>query len=452
MVGSAWQVGPWMALALLVVGGCVLRPEGAAREAERLDAAAADAGYATDARPASRPASALPENPTRDDILRRALLANGELEAAFHAWAAAVQRIDQAGSWPTQPLELGFEYMFSGERMKSFDRMTFSGGLMDASALPQKARASAEVAWRDAESAGARFRAVKFDLQKRVLQAHADYALQAERVRIEEQNRSLLRLVSETAGARVRAGASQQEQVRAEVALRLAETELATSRAALESQRARLNGLMGRDAGAALPPPSALPAPRRVPGDDAALLAAGVSHNADLAALGADEAARAAAIRRARLEYLPEINPMAAFTGSVSQALGAAVVLPTQAPKIRAMVAEARADLRRVEAEAAQARADRAAMYLSTLLTMRDAERRARAFDDGILPLAARAVELARQGYASGATSYLDLIDAQRTLLDARLLSAEAWTTRERMLAELEALAGMDIETLEDAP
>jgi outer membrane protein TolC len=434
-------------LLTILASGCVIKPSGSADELVRLEREAARQGYETD-RTRRTVLPELPENPTWRDILRRAFYANGDLEARFHEWAMAVQRIDQAGSWPSQNLELGFEYMFSGEQMKAFDRTTVSANLMDASALPSKTYESAKIAWRDAQAAGERFRAAKFSLQAQVLQAWADYALQAERVRIQVENVQLLRLVSSTAASRVRTGAAQQEQLRADVTLKLAENELTTFRSELDQQRAALNALLLRPPEMPLEPPATLPEPRRLVADDDALLAAGVENNAELSALGFDESGRRSAIERARQEYLPEINPMAAFTGSVSQSIGAAIVLPTQLPKIRAMVAESRADLRRVQAALSQSRSDRASQFAVAVLAMRDAERRAQLFRLDVIPLATRTAELSRQGYSSGTVIYLDLIDAQRTLLETRLLLAEAITAREKRLAEIESLAGVDVETI----
>jgi outer membrane protein TolC len=207
------------------------------------------------------------------------------------------------------------------------------------------------------------------------LQAWADYVLQAQRVRIQEENTRLLGLVASTAASRVRAGGSQQEQLRADVAARLAENELATARTELEQQRAMLNNILRRSPEAPLQPPSELSPPRRALTSDDAIIAAGVNNNADLAALGFDESARRAAIVRARQEYLPEINPMAAFTGSISQSVGAAIALPTQLPKIRSMISEARSDLRRVQAGVAGAQADRASQFAVALLGRRGATR-----------------------------------------------------------------------------
>ena len=53
-----------------------------------------------------------------------------------------------------------------------------------------------------------------------------------------------------------------------------------------------------------------------------------------------------------------------------------------------------------------------------------------------------------RQNYSTGTSSFLDLIETQRTVLEIRVMIAESQIEREKQLAELEALAGVDIETL----
>jgi outer membrane protein TolC len=186
-----------------------------------------------------------------------------------------------------------------------------------------------------------------------------------------------------------------------------------------------------------------------VPADDAALLAAGVGASPELKALAFEQTGRRDALERARMEYLPDINPFAAITGDVSQVIGADVMLPTVIPRIKGMVKEARADLRRVDAMARQTRLDRAAEYVAAVYALRNTERQAALFEKQVLPSAQRVLENVRQSYSAGTGGYLDLIEAQRTLLDVRLTIAEAKAAREKHLADLEALAGVDIETIE---
>src|SRR5439155_18110304 len=104
----------------------------------------------------SRALPELPDHPSWRDVLHRAFLANGELEAAYFEWQAAVARINQAAAYPNSNVAVGFDYMFSGERMKSWDRTTISAGF-DPSlylALPTKVTKAGEGARDEARAAG----------------------------------------------------------------------------------------------------------------------------------------------------------------------------------------------------------------------------------------------------------------------------------------------------------
>jgi outer membrane protein TolC len=435
-----------LAGALVLASGCVLAPEEAKDEQARLDNAGT--GYKQPFEKRELPE--IPAEPTWRDVLHRAFLANGDLEAAYHEWAMAVSRIQQAGAYPNSSVSLGFEYMFSGESMKAWDRTTLSAGFDSSESLllPNKVYQSGKIATRDAQAAGERFAAAKFQLQRRVLNAWVDYALMAEKVRIQRENTSLLKLLNETAEGRVRAGGSQQDLLRTDIEFRIADDELRTMESELPRMRAMLNAMLGRSPDASLTAPPALPLPRTVPADDAALLAVGVGTNPELKALAFERTGRRDALERARMEYLPDINPFAAITGDVSQVIGADVMLPTVIPRIKGMVKEARADLRRVDAMARQTRLDRAAEYVAAVYALRNTERQAALFERQVLPSAQRVLESVRQSYSNGTGGYLDLIEAQRTLLDVRLTIAEAKAAREKHLADLEALAGVDIETI----
>ena len=433
----------------VLLSGCVLAAGGAKQE----KAALLDAG-----RPYTRQFSqrTLPEvaaDADWRDILQRAFLANGELEAAYFEWAAAVARIRQAGAYPNTPVAVGFEYMFSGENIKAWDRTAVTVGTdpMENLAFPTKTYQAAKVALADARAAGRKFLAAKFDLQRRVLSEYLDYALLAEMGRIQRDNAALLKLVFDTAISRVQAGAAQQEVLRAEIAYRLAEDELKVTEADLPRKRAVLNALMGREPDATLSPPQRIPPPRTVAADDARLLSIAVNSNPELAGLSRQVQGRRDALELARMRYIPDINPVVGFTGGVEQLVGAMVSLPTVLPEISGAIKEARADLRRMQAMYRQTRLDRGASFVAALHALRNSERQVEVFETRILPRAEQAVRVAHQSYAAGGTTFTDLIDIQRTLLDVRLMIAEVKAAREKSLAELEALAGVDIETVAPA-
>ena len=64
------------------------------------------------------------------------------------------------------------------------------------------------------------------------------------------------------------------------------------------------------------------------------------------------------------------------------------------------------------------------------------------------MPSAREAYRIASTSYTLGGSSALEVIDAQRTLLDVRLMIVESKAEREKKLAEMEELAGVDVETL----
>ena len=151
----------------LGLNSCVLAPDGTREEHAKLTANS----------PLFEPPiekRQLPEVPAQVDwraALQRAFLANGELESAYFEWKAALTRIVQASTWPNSNVAVSFSYMFSPEKMKFWDRATIGVGF-DPSvtlSLPIKIETAGEVALEAARQAAEKFRAIKFDLQRRVL-------------------------------------------------------------------------------------------------------------------------------------------------------------------------------------------------------------------------------------------------------------------------------------------
>jgi outer membrane protein TolC len=431
---------------LIAVAGCSLAPREAADERERMLAA----GAAYEPPAAERLLPDLPPEADWRALLRHAFLANGDLEAAYFEWRAAVERIDVAAGYPNSNASLGFEYLFSGDNLTGWDRTSLSLGFdpMQNLSFPTKVIAAGRVATEEARAAGERFAAAKFALQRQVLDAYLDYALLAERLRLQRADQELRRLAADTAAARVRGGMPQQDLLTAEVERQHGEHELLDLDATLPQRRARLNALVGRPVDAPLPPPTTLPAPRPLPADDAPLLAAGTRANPELAALARDAAGRADALDLARQQFFPDINPFAGIQGSMEQVIGAAVTLPTKIPQILAGIREARATLRAREALARQGQLDRGAAFVAALLALRSSERQLALLEHHVAPAAAAAAGAAERTYAAGGGDLMSYIAARRALLDLHLAIAETRIAREQQVAEIEQLAGIDAERL----
>jgi len=430
----------------LALTGCVLSPAGTSNERAKADTASK--AYETPL--SSRQVPDLPAEASWRDVLSRALLVNGELEAAFYEWKVALARIDQAAVWPNSNVAVSFSYMFSSENVKAWNRTTLGVGFDPAMnlTLPVKARTAGKVALDAAREAGERFRAVKFDVQRKVLSAYFELALTEELIRIEQDNLSLLKLLVDSAATRAQAGGPLQDLLKAQIESRTAESDLANTRAKAASMRSMLNAMVGRAADASLTLPTTLPSSRPINVDDSHLIAVAVTQNPELAALAQQVAGRKDAIELARLAYLPDFGPSASITGNVSQSIGTMLMLPTKAPAIRAAIDEAQAMRASSEAMLRQTRQDRGASFVATLYLMRNAERQSELYRQRIIPSTQALVSSSRSAYAAGTAGFADLVDSERMLLSMRRMLAEARVEREERLVDLEALAGVDIETL----
>lgn len=430
----------------IVLNGCSLEPQATDLERARL----MDAGKSFVEPYDKRQLPALPAQPAWQDVLQRAFLSNGELEAAYFQWQAAVHRITIESAYPNTNVQVGFDYMFSKENMKAWDRTTVTVGFDPAMMLqwPDKVRKASQIALEEARLRGERFAAVKFALQRQVLIAWLDYGLMAERVRIETENVRLLRRISDTAVQRVQTGAAQQDLLKAQAEYEMARNDLASTTSELQSMRVMLNGMLARPSDATLPPPKTLPSPRTLSADDAQLIGVAVDANPELAALAHEIAGRKDALELARMAYIPDIAPQFSMTGSISQAVGTMVSLPTNLTKIRGSIQEAESLIRSTEAMARQTRSDRTASFVAALYATRNHERQIALFSEVILPKARQILSASVRAYSNSSIGLVELVDSQRTLLEVRRLLAEAKTAREKRLAEMESLAGVDIETL----
>jgi outer membrane protein TolC len=355
-----------------------------------------------------------------------------------------------AGAYPNTNLALGYQYMFSGENMKAFDRGTFIAGTDPAMnlSLPAKVAQAAQVALEEAKAKGKRFEAAKFALQQKVLTQYYDMALTAERLRIQQETADLLKMVVDVSAQQVRGGAAQVDVLKAQTEYAMAQDELANMKVELASMRAMLNGMLARSPDAPLEPPAQLPAPRPLPLDDAQLLQAAMQRNPELAELAFQAQARQQAIELARMAWWPDFFVQVSIQGSIQQALMAMVMLPVNAPAIQAGIDEADAMHQAALAMLRQGGFDRAGQFVATLQAVHNHERQAALYRDDIIPRSRQAFDNSLQAYTGGVIGFADVIDSLRVLLGARQSLAQARMNREKRLAELETLLGADLEAL----
>ena len=426
----------WAVLTFLLCPGCG-EPRGVREERE----AAVLEGKAYESPRPERELPALAGPLAVNDLLRHAFLGNASLEADYHLWRQALERIAPASSWD-QP-QLGFEYLTSSGMMRAWDRTTLE--ISQTIPTAGKLGFKKDAAFAEAMAARRRFENAKFMIQARVLSASADYTYLGEAIAANQENLRLLSYVAELAAARLKVGLGRQEDLlKAQVEVETAENDLKMLQAQRPAQGAALNALLGREASLPLPFPVSEPVDP-VPGPDPDLIRLAAERNPELAAMAEEVRGRKDALAYARRAWVPDLTLGYEVMGDLEASVTGMLTLPLRAGRIRAAIREARAAMSETEARRLGASDDLQARVVIALAMLRDADRQVGLYTVSILPKAEQALAAAIAGYgAAGGGDFLDVLDIQRTLLETRLARARAVAGRAKALSELEAAVGMD--------
>ncbi len=383
-----------------------------------------------------------------ETLVEYAWRTNGAVRAALLEWVAAVARVrDQAG-YPNTNLHLSLEAMLGSG--------SFGGGELTAAvsndpmtnlALPFKVMGAARVALEEARRAEAAFHAQRLALREQVAQSFFAWVSATRRAELARQRVQWLQRAEENTRAALAVGArSQPEWLEVVNALIEARNESINVSSTAEILRQQLNALLGRPAVAELRPPATLRSSPEWPGRARELRAQLESFTPQLAALRAEVAARGEALALARLQFFPDINPMAAFTGSVSQAVGAGVVLPLTWRKLQAQMAVAKALLAASQALLQQAEHDLQAELAATLVVLDSLERQRQLWSGQLLPNWNLSCASLRRAYEAGREPFAAWARAEAMRLEAEAVLTELTARREQQLVRLAVLLARDDE------
>jgi outer membrane protein TolC len=423
-------------LALAVLGGCTVHPDG--EKEERQAALSAE----------PKPQMEFPANPTREDLVRFALLNNAEVEQDYCQWRSAIEQVPIDGTQATNlTLSLG-TVLDEGKFARDRTTVSAANDPMTDIVLPPKLSTAAQRSLENARAAGVRFRKAQFELRRKVLSAYDDYALSSELVRLSQRDILLLKTTADITAARSQAGmAGQQDLLKARNELDLQQNDLESMQSQLPIQRAMLNALLNRPATADIPLPDHLPAPTPLNISDQDLLDQAAKTNPELTAMADEIRAKHEEIQLAKLQYYPDFSVSAGtdLAGMAQSLLGSVTVPILRYEALHAAVEQAQANLNAAEATRQQTQNDLAAQLIDDISTLRDADRQIALLQNTILPRARQAVDLARSSYQAGNASFLDLLDSQRTLIDLERLIANLNATRDKRMVEIESITAQNL-------
>lgn len=420
-------------VAVSLLAGCVgMRTEG--EKGARQDQESVERVYRPGGQHPTLPT--LTTNSPLSDFLLFAMLSQPQVEAAYYDWAAAVQRITVGRSLPDP--RLTFETDIADMVM------SLMPGLMMDFPGPGKLKAAANVATAESEAKYFAFESsvlqTAFAFRKAYYQLNfldAKIGVTHETLRLVGELEQLALIQNEVGKVTL------QDVLRARIAQERLTTDIANlddSRQPLLAQFKASLGLKAEDA----PPP----VPQKLettPLDLTAemLFAMALARNPRLKAMEAEVRLAEASLRLATKATVPDFSAgieadAKAYPVMVRPSVG--VTLPIWRDKIGAQIAGAQAGKRAAEARLSAEQIALAVEFAEKSFMFREASRNLELLNARLLTMARQSLEVAQSGYVGGKVDFLNVIDAERTLLDFQLSEVEARLQRELALAELSLL------------
>jgi outer membrane protein TolC len=438
--------------AAISLAGCATTGESAARERWReAHTRVYEPAGSTDA-----PAAAPGEISTLEELLALAEMRNRGVRAAHDRWRAALEEVPQASALPDPRVSYAY-FIEPIETRVGPQRQRF--GVAQRIPLFGKLGLRGEAAVHTANAAGARVETLRRELRYRVTKLWNDtYHLQRA-IAVTEENVELVGNLENVALARYSAGeASHAAVIRAQVELGRLEDRLLSLRDRRTSLVAALNAELDRPSAAPIAWPDSIDT-RTVALSDEALRAALVDANPELSRIASMREKEASAARLAGRSAIPDLTlgfeyidtdearfPNVADSGQDAAVAMASIEIPLWFGKYRAEKASAEARRVAAESEYEQLRSRLLADLEHVLYELRDAERQVELYAHTLLPRARQSLEVTQDAFTSGRNDFLDLIDAQRTLLEFELSYERARADLATRRARLEQIVGVDLD------
>lgn len=387
--------------------------------------------------------------------LSQAALQNPELESAFYRWKAALEKIPQVKALPDPRFTFAY-YIENVEtrvgpqeaRLALFQTFPWFG-VLDL---------REDVATQDANALKAQYDALKLKIFYDVKNVFYEYAYLAQALRITNEDIELLRYFESVARTRYSAGATPYADVlKTQVQLGRLENRLRTLQDLRRPLMAKLAASMNLPRDTEFPWPPAVPV-MLLSLTEEELFKMLPEHSPQLKRFEFLEARERAGIELARKDYYPDI------TFGIEDILTGSALLPTTPDSGKdAIIASVtvnipfwwekrNAAVREGHAKLASATKGGEALKRSLLSDMelalykyRDAQRKIDLYRNTLIPKAEEALGVTMEAFQAGTRSSLDLIDAEKTLLEFELSYIRALADQAQRLAELEWLLGKEI-------
>ncbi|MFQ5605750.1 MAG: TolC family protein, partial [bacterium] len=385
---------------------------------------------------------------TFQQALSLALLRNPQL--AVFSWEVRAREAQavQASLLPNPEVEVEIENIGGSGDLSGFDQSETTVLLGQLFELGGKRKKRTRVAALESDLAAWDYEIKRLEVLTEVTQAFVDVLSLQQRLTL---NTELIRLAQEfvdIVARRVEAGATSPAEVsRARVALSNARIELERTRRELQAARKRLAATWGSTTPTFQQAVGELDTSLSMPDFDRLLTL--LTQNPEVARWAMEMQQRRAVLSLAKAQGIPDPSIGGGFR-RLNESRDNAFVLALSLPlpifdRNQGATEEARARISQAEWQKRATETAIATQISEAYQSLSTAYSEATMLQSSVLPEAQKAYDTINEGYRLGKFGFLDVLDAQRTLFDARSQYLLSLTDYQKAKAELEKLIGQSL-------
>jgi len=389
------------------------------------------------------PRPALPtlsETSSLADLMLYAMLNNPGVEAAFYDWKAAVENITVARSLPDPMLTFSAE-LARGVESLSPALMTDPAGSWPG---PGKLALRADAAYQEASKKRAVFEKELLKTAVDLKRAYFQLWVLQEQIRRLQAALAVVDEMEVLAREQLAVGnVTQQDALRAQMERDQLRVQLLNLEDSRDPALVRLRSSLGLSHEQAVPSFTVHLEPGKVDFTQRSLIEVAFERNPRLKEMHREVLQAVALYQLARKSKVPDFSfglGADLMASPIPVMPTAGLTLPVWRDKIAAEIAAGSAAARSAEARLSAEQLDLAVYFAETAFAWREADRNAGLYSEKLIPKAESALESARAGYTGAVSGFLDLLGAERTLLQYQVEYATAAGQREIVSAEMSLL------------
>jgi len=389
---------------------------------------------------------------TLRQALALALMHNPELRAFSWETRASEARKLQASLWPNPELGVEVEDVGGTGGMRGFDGAETTLQLGQLIELNGKRRKRTRVASLGKELAELDYQAKRLDVLTDTTRLFVGVLATQEQLVLAEELVQLSEQVLTTVSQRVEAGKdSPVEKTKSEIALASVRIEREKAKQNLESARKQLSAIWGGKSPTFEKVAGQLDVVEAIPTEDQ--LAELIAQNPDISRWIVELEQRRAAFELQKAKATPDITLSGGFkrfneTDDNAVVFGVSIPLPV-ANRNQGGILEARHNLAKAGEERKAAEASVNVALASSYQELSNAFTEATELKSKVLDGAQDVFDASAEGYREGKLDYLNVLDAQRTLFEAKGRYIEALGAYHKARADVERLIGQRIDMIE---